>query len=96
VYASVQRYERVAGTTDRLALAGRQLASLLSRQPGFISFVVLEAREGGFTSISFFDDEPSLEQANRLAAGWIGENLGGVLSAPAPVATGEVIAQEGL
>ena len=96
MYASVQRYERVAGTTDRLALAGRQLASLLSRQPGFISFVVLEAREGGFTSISFFDDEPSLEQANRLATAWIGENLGGLPPDPAPVATGEVIAQEGL
>jgi hypothetical protein len=96
MFATIQWYDHVTGTSDDLAHAGRQLASRLSQEPGFISYVVLLARDGVLAAIGLFEDAASAEEASRLACRWIAENLGGGTTDLSHRTTGEVIAQLGL
>ena len=52
--------------------ADRALAALVSSLPGFIAYVVIEVQEGGLAWISIFEDETSMEEANRRVTAWRG------------------------
>jgi hypothetical protein len=78
MYATIQRYAHVAGTPDDVALVGRQIASLLSAQPGFVSWVLVQEPDGVVATVGLFDDEPSAREISHLAARWLREHLDGV------------------
>jgi hypothetical protein len=96
MYATIQCYDHVTGTSDELAHAGRKLASRLSKEPGFICYVVLRARDGVLAAMGLFEEAANAEEASRLACRWIAENLGGAIIDPSLLTSGEVIAQLGL
>lgn len=77
MHMTIRRYETATGapgrtstgTTEDVVEAGRWLAAILGRLPGFVSFVILETDGGGLVTICTFEHRPGLEEADRLAAG---------------------------
>ena len=96
MYATIHRYDCVAGSTDELVRAGRALAARLSQAPGFVSYATLNAGAGVLASVSFFETEAELAAADRLMAAWVAEHLAALLPRPPQVLSGEVLAQRGL
>jgi hypothetical protein len=96
MYATIRRYRRVAGSSDDLARAGRALAAVLGKAPGFISYAVLDAGDGVCATVSTFERQADLDAADRLVVRWIAENLAGLLPDAPQITSGEVVAQKGI
>ena len=96
MYAMLRRHDGAPGSTEDLIREGRRLAGILSRESGFVAHVILEAREGGFASISIFDDAATLANAVGLIERWTETNLLDRLGGPVHVTIGEVVVQRGL
>ncbi len=99
MYATIRRYKGVTTSAEELTRVGRQLASLLSQVPGFVSHVMVDAGAGMLATVSIFDDEADLQVAGRLIAGWLAEHqvlLLPLLPHPTESTTGEVVVQKGL
>ena len=96
MYATIRRYDHVAGSLDDLMRAGRALAARLSQSPGFVSYAALDAGTGVLASVSFFETQADLEEADRLVAAWVAEHLAAALPHPPQAIGGEVVVQKGL
>jgi hypothetical protein len=96
MYATIRRYDHVAGSTDDLMRAGRALVARLSQAPGFVSYAALDAGAGVLASVCFFETEADLQAADQLVAAWTAEHLAAALPHPTQVTGGEVVVQKGL
>ncbi len=96
MHATFRRYEGIAQSTEELLRAGRQLASVLGRLPGFVSYVVLEAGDGVLASVSICETQADLHAADGLLAVWEAEHLEAPVLRPPTITSGEVIVQNGL
>ena len=94
MYASVRRYDGVdPGSVDeivRLVEEEGGFASIISKAPGFTAYYVVDAGGGAVASISVFEDQSGAEESNRMAAGWVKENLTSLLPNPPQITAGEV------
>jgi ketosteroid isomerase-like protein len=61
---------------------------ILSTQPGFVSYAVIDAGLDVEISISVYTDRSAAETANRAAASWVEENLADLVG-PVEVTMGE-------
>jgi hypothetical protein len=96
MYATIRRYDHVAGSTDELTRAGRALAARLSQAPGFVSCAALDGGAGVLAAVGFFETAADLAAADRLVEAWAAEHLAPLLPAAPQVTGGEVVAQKGL
>ena len=95
MYATIRRHAGGA-STDELARAGRTLAAQLGAAPSFVAHLLLQAPDGGHASVCIFEDRASLEDADRLVAGWLVAHIAVPGPDPPQLTAGEVIAQRGL
>jgi hypothetical protein len=51
------------------------MLSVFRAQPGFKAYGLAETHEGKLISVSLWDSDEQAQQANELAASWVGENL---------------------
>jgi hypothetical protein len=80
-----------------LAAQGRTLAAVLSKLPGFISFVMLESGTDGIASMTIFDDAVGLRAGDAVITSWLLEHMPAVdVAATKPLLSGEIVAQRGL
>jgi hypothetical protein len=96
MYATIRRYDHVAGTLEDIQNAGRALAARLSQAPGFVSYAALDGGPGVLAWVSFFETAADQAAADRLVAFWAAEHLGALLPRPPQVTGGEVVVQRGL
>jgi hypothetical protein len=108
MYASIRRYEYAGAPlpVDELVQLGREIAAHLSQAPGFVSFLILSpasqeqdpdaAPNQGFATVSIFEDQPGLEQADRLAAALLDARLAAGCRQQAGITRGEIVFQRGL
>ncbi len=108
MHASIRRYEYAGAPlpVDELVQVGREIAAHLSQAPGFVSFLILSAaRQGpgpdmapnqGLATVSIFEDQPGLEQADRVAAALLDERLAAGCRQQAGITRGEIVFQRGL
>ncbi|GEM_PF-2352281 len=96
MYATIRRYDHVAGSVDDVMPDGRRLATAVSRVPGFVSFALLDSGDGVLVAVSIFDDPTGLADAERLVERWATDRQAGPLSSPVVAITGEVIVQKGM
>jgi hypothetical protein len=96
MYATIRRYDYVAGSIDDLMRAGGALAARLSQAPGFVSYAALDAGAGVLASVAFFETEADLLAADRLVVAWVAEHLAALLPSPPQITGGEVVVQKGL
>ena len=95
MYATIRRHEASA-STDELARAGHALATRLGAASGFVACLLLQTSDGGHASVCIFEDRASLEDADRLVAGWLAAYVAVPGPDPPQLTAGEVIAQKGL
>jgi hypothetical protein len=96
VYGTIWRYGRVAGSPDDLMRAGRELAAVLAKAPGFVACAVLDTDDGGGAAVGLFERRADLDEAGRLVARWTAGHLAGLLPEAPQVSSGEVVAQRGI
>jgi hypothetical protein len=96
MYATVRHHDRATTPTDELVADGRRLASTVGRIPGFVAYVLLDAGEGLLISISVFEDEAGLADADRIVERWNAAPDREPSTSVSPVRTGEVIVQRGM
>jgi hypothetical protein len=96
MYATIRRYDHVAGAPDDLRRAGRALAARLSRAPGFVSYAALDGGPGVLAAVCFFETAADLAAADRLVAAWVAEHRAALLPRTPQVTGGEVVVQKGL
>jgi quinol monooxygenase YgiN len=96
LHATICRYAGVAGSIDEVMDAGRQLASALSQEPGFVVYALLDAGDAVLVSITVFEDRTELEAADQLVGSWVAQHLAASLPHLPEVVGGEVIVQRGM
>lgn len=98
LFAAVHVAEAPGSSPETLARDGHALATRLSQQPGFVSYLVVLAADGTVVSIHIHEDAATLADADRLAATWAGTEAIGAAARTerGPVITGEIIVQKGL
>ena len=64
---------------------------IISNQPGYIAYYVIDAGDGLVTAVSIFEDEKTSDSSNELAQRWISEHLGDVVPVKAQVISGTVM-----
>ena len=64
---------------------------IISNQPGYIAYYVIDAGDGLVTAVSIFEDEKTSDSSNELAQRWISEHLGDVVPGKARVISGTVM-----
>jgi hypothetical protein len=96
MYATIRRYGHVTGSPEDVARAGLELAAILCKAPGFVSYAVLDAEDGGCAAVSLFESRADLDEADRLIAQWTAEHLAGLLPDAPEITSGEVLAQRGV
>jgi hypothetical protein len=55
-----------------------------------MAYYALNAGDGVVASISVFETQAGAEEANRMAASWVKENLAALLPTPPEITAGEV------
>jgi hypothetical protein len=107
MHASIRRYECAGApiTTDELVRLGREIAATLSHAPGFVSLLILSSapevpilngQQQVLAAVSIFEDQPGLEQAERLIAAPLEERLAAQCPARVAITHGEIVFQRGL
>jgi hypothetical protein len=84
MYGVMREYEVGSCEIDRLvALAGDTFVPVLRRQPGFVSYSMLEDGEvQGLITLSIFADRIGAELSVHLAASWVRDQVSRLLPAP--------------
>jgi hypothetical protein len=96
MHATIRRYEGVSGASGEPDQVARQVAAKLSGARGFVLYIALDAGQGILATVSIFEDQDGLEDADRLAAVTLAERLGVLHPAHVQVTTGEIVFQRGL
>jgi hypothetical protein len=96
MHVALHRFEGVYGADEEIIRAANQLASVLSRREGFVSFALLDVGERAGVSITIFETQSELAEADECLDSWVVEHLAGWLSGPPKITTGEVVVQRGM
>jgi hypothetical protein len=90
MHATIRNYAGGSALADALVEHEADIRSLITGIDGFRAYYVVRDPDGA-TTISVFDDQSGAEESTRVAAQWVGENLGDLGLAPPEVTTGEVL-----
>jgi hypothetical protein len=74
-YMSVRRYTTSGPTSVIVRIVTEGFVPIIRDAPGFIAFYVVDGGDGTLASISIFTDQAGADASNRMAAGYIAENL---------------------
>jgi hypothetical protein len=69
-----------------------EFVDMISDMSGFVAYLVLDAGQGEYGTLSVFEDQASAEESNRVAEERVKENLRELLPSPPDYAAGEVVA----
>lgn len=93
MHATIRRYDAIDQTrsNELVKKAEETLLPRLSKLPGFNGYYLIEAGNGVFSSVGFFDTAAHAEESTRVASTWVREeNLEKVLP-NAPKITGRKV-----
>jgi hypothetical protein len=95
MHVSIRRYGVDPSDMDEIAERVRSgFVPLVSQIPGFVSYKVLDSKDGTLASISVFETVEAARQSDEIAKTWVQENLVGLFSGIPDVIAGEVVVCE--
>jgi hypothetical protein len=89
MYATVRHYTDPE-LSEQLRARADEVLAVISAIEGFEGYYLIHGDDGTI-SVSLYDSEASAKASNEAAAGWLGENMPGVVADH--VAGGEVVLQ---
>jgi hypothetical protein len=91
MYASLRRYKTTPGGAGELAQRVNQgFVPIISQAPGFVAYYVVDAGNDVVASVSVFLDQAGAEESNRMAAGWVKENIAELVAGAPEITAGAV------
>ena len=69
----------------------KEFVPVISKEPGFVAYYVIDSGNGSVTAISVFEDSTTSQISNLLAETWISEHLGHMVPGMADVISGPVM-----
>ena len=91
MHASIRKYRINSDAIEALAVRVEDgFVPIISKLPGFVSYMVVDAGDGIVASISVFENEEAAEQSNAAAAAWVKENLSDVITEAPEITAGEI------
>jgi hypothetical protein len=97
MHAIVQRYEGIdTKRSDELTRkVGESLTPRLRKLKGFGGYYLIEADNGVWSSVNFYDTSAHADESTRVVAEWLREEkLEAALPNPPKITDGKVIVQE--
>jgi hypothetical protein len=94
MFGTIRRYESVdqSRTSELVKKVDETLLPKLSELPGFSGYYLIEAGNGVFSSINFFDTSEQADESTRVVSDWVRANeLETVLPATPTITSGEVV-----
>src|SRR5687768_13078920 len=91
-FGVMRRYRNVRNLGEGARRVEAGLVPILSRQPGFASYALLDTGDGGAISLSAFRDRDVAERSSEEVRAWVQQNLADVVSEPPETTTGEILA----
>ena len=88
MYTVIRRYEGAEDSTEVARRAVEEFAPMLSGQPGFQGYWVVDQGEGVLATITVFETEQAANDSTTAAAGWVRENLPELAQFPPQVPAG--------
>lgn len=96
MFAAIRRYNIATGSAEAIVRkVNESYVPMVTQQPGFVSYFVLDPGDGTIVSISVFEDRASTDAATRASTEWVRANLGGVIRTAPVIVTGDVVARAG-
>lgn len=96
MFTSIRKYKVKPGTAS--AILGKvqtDFVPIVSKAPGFVAYYVLEAENDTIASVSVFQDQKGAEESNKLAAGWVRENIAPMVTGTPEITAGETKIHKG-
>jgi hypothetical protein len=97
MHATIRRYDAIdqSRTNELIKKAESTLLPRLSELPGFKGYYLIEAGNGVFSSVGFFDTAAHAEESTQIASTWVrDEKLETTLPNPPKITGGKVVAQK--
>jgi len=97
MFATIRRYDAIdhERTSDLVQKVDETLVPSLTELPGFNGYCLIQAGDGVFSSIGFYDTAEHADESTRVATNWVREQkLENVLPNEPKITTGEVVAQK--
>jgi hypothetical protein len=94
MHATIRRYDAIDQTrsNELVKKAEETLLPRLSNLPGFNGYYLIEAGNGVFSSVGFFDTAAHAEESTRVASTWVREeNLEKALPNAPKITGGKVV-----
>jgi hypothetical protein len=94
MYATIRRYEAIDQTRidELVKKVDTSLVPRLSKLPGFGGYHLVQAGDGVFSSIGFFDTSEQADESSRVASDWLREEKLETAIPKAPrITVGEVV-----
>lgn len=94
MFTSIRHYQSDQDTVREVTKRVRgSFESLISSQPGFVAYYLIDEGNGSLATISMFETRSQAEASNTLAAEWVGQNLSGFNLSTPEIFAGEVAVQ---
>src|SRR4029453_1327883 len=97
MFATIRRYDAIdqERTSELVKKADETLVPSLTDLPGFNGYCLIEAGNGVFSSIGFYDTGEPADEYTPVATNWVREQkLEDVLPNAPTITTGEVVVQK--
>ena len=89
---TIRSRKLISGSADLLMQKlDEELVPIISKQPGYIAYYVIDSGNDVVTAISIFKDASTSEASNKLAESWVKQNLGPMVPGAPEVISGPVV-----
>ena len=94
MHASIRSYRFEPGTESQIIERARDgFVPILSEDPGFVAYYIIDAGDGRVVTLSIFEDKIGADVSNTMAAEWIRVQLSSLITAGPEVTTGRVVVE---
>ena len=91
MYTSIRRYNLKPDSTEEvIRRTEKDFLPIVTKSPGFLALDVVNTGHNTLTTISTFEDRVGAEQSNKLAEGWVKDNLSSLVTEPPMILGGEI------
>jgi hypothetical protein len=91
MYAVIRNYQNEApDVLDQIRTRADAIREVIGGIGGFQGYYLLDTQEGGFATISVFEDRAGAEESTRAAGKWVAENIADWTPNPPTIIQGEV------